>query len=501
MRDTAASPHLGLGALTGALVLLPFLVAAFPPATDLPQHVAQVHLLFEALSDPGTPYEIAWLAPNNLVYLVMAAFGSVLPPVAAGRATVGLIALAWVGAAFLAARVRGRAPVQAVVASLLVFAFPLYWGFLNFLVGWPIFLLWVLLTLDPPERGEAWRLALLAALLYGSHALWFAMGCLWLGVVTLWRRPGWGRVLRRGLALLPIVVAAALWYPTLQASREVGGFDVAAHWAPVWPLDRLMPRPVVEALLGGLRGVTEPVVAGALLLWIVAGVLTRGRDPERRIDRGLALASLPFFALFLFAPGKYLNTIYFAERWLAPGVILLLLATPPPGRISRGAVRSLGVALLAFFVLLTARTWHLFSTFELEGLRPSLTALPEGSHLLGLDLVKLSPTVDGRPYLQLFAWAQPLRDATLNFSFVEHASGIVRYREPPPTPWQPGLEWNAERVRREDVAHFDHVLIHGSGEQHRGAEADPQLEPVTPPAPWRLYRVRGGRPDDPAARE
>jgi hypothetical protein len=68
-------------------------------------------------------------------------------------------------------------PAVAAVASLLIFNQSFYWGFLNFLTGFPIFAFWFFLTTRDSKRTsrKLWSsLAGTSVLLYGSHALWFA---------------------------------------------------------------------------------------------------------------------------------------------------------------------------------------------------------------------------------------------------------------------------------------------------------------------------------------
>ncbi len=55
------------------LTAIPFLVVRFPPITDLPQHLAQVRLFGEALTDPQSPYVIQWLTPYGLSFAILGA--------------------------------------------------------------------------------------------------------------------------------------------------------------------------------------------------------------------------------------------------------------------------------------------------------------------------------------------------------------------------------------------------------------------------------------------
>src|SRR5262249_40205745 len=155
-------------ALTSALVLLPFASVALPPATDLPQHEAQVFLLLHALRHETT-LTIQWYGPNTLAYLPLLLIRLLVSPQAAGRGTLALLAIGWNTTHFIAARRRGIAPENAALAALLVFNFGLYWGFLNFLAGWPFFLLWIVELEREPDRRNRTVLAILALLLYFGH--------------------------------------------------------------------------------------------------------------------------------------------------------------------------------------------------------------------------------------------------------------------------------------------------------------------------------------------
>jgi len=52
----------------------------FPPATDLPQHLSQIHLLKDTLKSDDGLYRIQWTAPNTLVYKFITRFWQLLPP-------------------------------------------------------------------------------------------------------------------------------------------------------------------------------------------------------------------------------------------------------------------------------------------------------------------------------------------------------------------------------------------------------------------------------------
>ena len=130
--------------------------------------------------------EIQWWTPYSLQYALLGLCDAIAPSPTAGRLAFALIALLWVATAHGLAVSRGRSPLAAVLASLFVFCNVLYWGFLNFAIGWPVFAAWMLATAREIRRPR--QVLLLAALglaLYACHALWLLAGIAWLGVVTV----------------------------------------------------------------------------------------------------------------------------------------------------------------------------------------------------------------------------------------------------------------------------------------------------------------------------
>lgn len=477
-----------IAAVVFVLAVIPILLAPFPPSTDLPQHIAQVRLFKEALADPAGPYVIQWLAPNNLIYAFLLAFWAVLPVGLIARAALVLVVLLWTAAIHGLGLGRSRAPAAAVIASLLIFNQSFSWGFLNFLIGFPVFVLWLGLTARDP-RSFSWKrwvaLAGTAGLLYGSHALWFAAGGAWLVLIGLVRRAPVKTTLWRLTALLPCGLVSALWYPGLSASRSTAGFDVAPHWSPLF--DRLAS--VMDAAFGGIRGPVGTVAFIFVILWAGLSVWQHRRRLGSGVDRDLLAAALLFLAVVAVAPDKFMNTIFFSSRWLPAALIFLLLALPAPS-FRRPSVKAVALTAAAVFFLVTARGWHRYAVNDLSGFRESLEHIPPSSRVLGLDLIKESDTIMGRPFLQLFAYAQVFKGGELNFSFAEHYSGLVAYRVKREVRWTPGLEWHGEKVRKSDFAFFDFVLVNGEEKDHKTLSVFDELTPLTRSGRWRVYRVR-----------
>jgi len=470
------------------LAILPIVLTEFPPSTDLPQHIAQVRLFLDTLRSPGGPYVIQWLAPNNFVYSLILIHWSVLPVAYVGPAVLVLIIFLWIAAIFLLAAGKGRSTEAAILASLLVFNQSFYWGFLNFMTGFPVFVLWFALTTKAPGH-RSWKyyagLVGISFLLYGSHALWLAAGGAWLVLIGLLNRIKVKEFLLRLATLIPCGVVVLLWYPRMSLARAASGFDVAPHWSPLF--DRLSS--FVDAAFGGIRGPVEIMVFVFLYGWCGLCVWQNRQRFGGLIDRDMLAAGGFFLAIVIIAPDKFMNTIFFGSRWFPIALIFLLLSLPVPS-IRRPSAKTVALAIAAAFFLITTIAWHKYATEDLSGLREGLDRVPASSRILGLDLIKESEIIKGRPFLQLFAYAQVFKGCELSFSFAEHYSGLVAYKAKREVSWTPGLEWFAAKVKRSDFDFFDYVLVNSLERDHKTLSSFRELSPMTLSGRWRLYKVR-----------
>jgi hypothetical protein len=471
------------------LVAVPFLSVQFPPVADLPQHVAQVRLFWETLSNPSGPYRIQWLTPYGLAYVIVGAAWGLASPENAGRLAILVLGLLWIGAGHLLAAARGRSAAAAVLASALLFNHTLYWGFASFTVGWPVFAFWFLLTSGRRAHGTGWGAALgllvAATALYFAHALWLAVGTLWFLVSSTFNRVGLRTTVLRFLSFSPLLIVAVVWYPNL----AVRGFDSPTRWFTT-PSSRLSASWLVEAILGGLRGPAEYLFLTALLGWVGLALYQRRRDLPAVVDRELLLAAALLACLVFLLPDWQTNTIAFAKRWAPCTLVLLLLGIPVPRwrpAVQYGAVFGLLIAVVG----VTTMAWIQFDRREYSGLAESLRALPKGPRVIGLDLARDSELVKGRPFIQAFAYAQVLRGGELNFSFADFAPSPVVYKTRRKPTWTWGLEWYPERVQRSDLDQFDYAIVNADEATHRSFTIHFEVAPaVTHEGRWRLYRLR-----------
>jgi len=486
MEDREQGKRLVAALFCCLLVALPFGLVQYPPVTDLPQHLAQVRLFFETVADSNADYRIQWLTPYSLFYVLPSVAWTFLPTVEVGRAAMLALALSSTLAVHLLAARRRRPMAAAILASVLFFNHTVYWGFLSFVTGWLSFIVWFLLTTGPrssPSVGGALLLCGGAAALYASHALWFAIGMAWLVLHAALHRLPWRTIVFRLLSVSPVIVAAAIWYPHLAA----GGFVSPTVWF-VSPAERVSPSWLIDAVLGGLQGGSEYLVFGVLSLWLVTSVWQNRHDLHSKVNIDLVVVAVLFSCLGLLLPDQHMNTIQFAARWMPAAMVAAILAVPAPTFMPRWHA-PLAAAVLAIFCLTTAVAWQRFEGDELSGLDASLAVLPSSSRVIGLDFVKESEVVKGRPFLQTFAYAQVLRGGALNFSFAGFAPSPVVYRERKSQPWTPNLVWFAERVQRSDLTYFDYALLNGTDQVHAAFAAEASLAPLTESGRWRLYEV------------
>jgi hypothetical protein len=475
-------------------IALPFLFVSFVPATDLPQHLAQIRLIEEIITNPQqTTYTVNWYGANSLVYGLLGLNWMIFNPVLAGKTTLLEIALAWCVSIFLLARHGRRSAFAAVVASIFIFNASLYWGLINFFIGLPVFTFWYLAVIDSTtvRRRPRWKEFLLISaisfLLFLAHALWLVAAAIILIIADVRHRAPLRRIWHRWLGLAPAAIYSALWFPRFVAAQNVFHKAMGVYWLTS-PLERIDPSWIAEYALGGLRGPVGILLYGGVLIWIAGSLATHWKDLRRTIDSNYMIIGILLLLFSLLAPDQYVNTILFAARWLSVGVVFLLLGLPAP-RVQKLHSLVASVSILAFFSIVTSVQWARFETTENSGLKASLDAIKDNSRVLGLDFQRTSDILYGRPFFQTFAYAQALHGGRLNFSFAEHHGGIVSYAHiDTTTELTRGLEWFPDRVRFGDLQQFDYALIHGSNDVHREFSSIPVLRPLTTEGTWRAYQ-------------
>jgi hypothetical protein len=477
-------------------VALPFLFVKFVPATDLPQHLAQIRLIEEIIGNPQqTTYTINWYGANSLVYGLLGLNWMIFDPVLTGKMTLLEIALGWCVSVFLLARRGRRTAFAAVLASIFIFNANLYWGLLAFSIGFPVFAFWCLFVIDSTDvrQRSIWKefflVCLMSILLFMAHVLWLLAAALILIIADVRRRAPLHHIWPRWLGLMPIAIYCALWFSKFAAAQSMSQRTKDMLWL-VLPLERINPSWITEFALGGIRGPIDVFVYGGVLLWIGASIATQWGNIRRTINVNYVLIGILLLSFSFLGPDEYMDTILLAARWFSIGVIFLLLGLPVP-RISTPYTLFASTVFLAVFSVTTAVQWHRFEATENSGLKESLESIRNDSNVLGLDFKRTSGILYGRPFLQTFAYAQAIHGGRLNFSFAEYHRSIVSFaHSDTTTTLTRRLEWFPDRVRFGDLRQFDYVLICGSDEIHRTFASIPMLAELTTDGNWRLYQCR-----------
>jgi len=495
------APAIALLTSVGLLLVAPLVVASYPPVLDLPQQSAQIRLFQQAWHHPGTLYRIQWNGPNKLSYPLLAV-GMALGGAHWGP-RIGLLLCegVFVGAIFWLALRLHRPLENAALASIFLFSACFYGGFFNFLVGATGFALWLdlLWRTGEGDRAPSFRgLVLTGVLLYLSHALWLVLAG-WLLVLPGARAARWRTLWRGGLALLPFVVAVELWTSTLRDARWALG---PRYETPI--LDRIL-QPLYWSSwpLGGLRGFGETVVAVILVGWVLWALWSRRREAPGAGggDRWLGWVALVLFVTSLLLPDGVGDTALLSRRWMPWAVICGLLALPPLA-LSRRWRTTLAALVVLGFASYTTLNWYEYQREEMKGFGESITAVPDGSRLLELDIDRGSPRIWIYPFFQAAAYAQLDRTITLGYSFASAPSSLVVFRDDSdwPFPWSRGIEQHPEFLQPRDLDSFDVVLVHARPEtQLRVARRLTRLVEIAGEGPWRLYRVAPASALEPTA--
>jgi hypothetical protein len=475
------------------LLSLPFFFVHFIPVADLPQHLAQIRLFEDILKNPQQgEFSINAYGANSLVYFLVGFNWIIFEPVLAGKAVILELVVAWAIALFTLAKYKERSPVIALISCIFIFNTSLYWGFINFLMGWPIFIIWYLFVVDDkkshPRLKQCFVILVLSILLYLAHALWLLAGLLILLIGNIVRKRNAKLWVAQALCLVPIGIWSITWFFQFAAARGHLSFDTSPYWHTP-PIERLHPLWIINSVLGGIRGPAEAMICIGLCCWIILSLQTNWGQIRKLLEQDFFWIGIVFTIIVLLGPEEYMNTILFAQRWAPLAVIFFLYSLPLP-KISDSARLGTAFLFLSFFSIATCYSWYQFEKKENSGLEESLIHISDNSKVIGLDFVHESKYIGGYPFLQSFAYAQVLHGGMLNFSFAEHHSGIVvldpakkRMRQ-----WTEGLEWYPEWVKPGDMKQFDYALIHTSEIHHEIFAEKPELKPLTTEGMWRVYQ-------------
>ncbi|MEO0322416.1 MAG: hypothetical protein AAF447_05640 [Myxococcota bacterium] len=495
------------------------------PLLDWPQHVGLVSVVANAFdASSGTHAHYApYLAITS--YLTLYGLGALLTPLLGASAALKVLlsayflglpaSLAWL------LRELGQVPWPALLAFVAGWCWPLYMGFVAFVLALPLgFACLALLVRGArdPTRATLLALALLAALLFFTHAMaygWFvAVGGLW-AVLTLLRRRR-TTLARLVVAVLPSLGLFAVWFVgqfaadhtdrlgagtlQIQSPSAAGGADV--DYRPLGAKVRALAGDFNEAFrddadLWIAQGYAAAVAA---LIALGLGLLVRRRAEARPGPRaGLATGWLLFalFAGLYFAMPMMANTIWaISPRVVVLAALAALLLAPPLFERERWNAL-VGVPLVAL-VAYTAATNHArFVAFqkETDGFAEVMAHAQPGRRLYGVMQQAGSREMSQAVFLHWPAYYMADPGGLVGFTFIINPTIPVQLRTLGTSPY-PGrrAEWEPDRFRFDIYgAFYDYVLVRGqvSSLPRRLGADEGQLRLVHEAGPWGLYEHPG----------
>ncbi|WP_338688874.1 hypothetical protein V5279_24945 [Bradyrhizobium sp. 26S5] len=334
----------------GLLVLLdgPIWLVKLVPTQDGPVHLAQADLIARfgwggALQEPAASF-YQWnprIEPNSAIYLLLAGLirltGDAL---VANSLFLSLYGLVWIVAAFASSRAETERPLLPALLLLpIAFGVFIHWGFYNFALGIPLFLLFASFWRGLGGRRDALAFvatALLLAALYLTHITSVVAACLLLAAdgiaraVATFERQGTRaaalRLLRDGVwaaaAALPVLLLIASF---LFAYQNIAGETASTAGGVAQIIRRIVAATYLFTFTWWEVIALAPVLCAIVLASFVA---------LRRFGSGDLLWPV-FFALVLALSLLNLKTgsALLSER-LAPysGIaIVLAIASRQPG--------------------------------------------------------------------------------------------------------------------------------------------------------------------------
>ena len=373
----------GLAAMA-AVMLLPLLVVAIPPLTDLPNHISRLHILATLGDDPHlqSNYVASWAAiPNLVIDAIGIPLTQIMSPYAAGKTFAVLAFMTALGGMFALhyAVHRSLTPWSGLI-FFVAYNQSFMYGLLNFHfgvgLGFALLAAWIMFE-GRHSHLKLWLFPVGALAVYFCHLMAFGIYGLILAGCEL------GGLLRRrerrlGAVLCRIGAAASQFVLPLVLLILTGGtgteLDGATRYGSV------LHKTV--SLLAAFRVYIEPLDF-VMILFVLVLLAYAGWKRALRFGPGLAIPLIAIAVLALATPSVVLSIFGVDQRFAVVAAMLLLSAAriELPLRGPATMLIAVGFALLVWRVADLTVTWRAFDA-QFAELRAAATAMDRGASIL-----------------------------------------------------------------------------------------------------------------------
>ena len=445
------------------LLVLPLWTVQYLPMVDLPQHAAQISVM-KHLNDPAFGYRDIFTLKLFTPYLLGYGLGWLLSALVSVQTALRILITVAVLAVPLTARTlnirMGGRPEWSFLAFPIALSFSYGWGFLNFLIGIPLSLIFIVLSCryaEQPTRVRGAWLFVLSLILFWCHLVIAAFSCLVGATIVGLRSTGLKSALTKVLPFASPVPLAFLWLLRTSATEaQVNtGIVFGGHLERI----ALLPSHVLGSIADTFQasGGLTYFLAGSILLCLP---FLTGAGPSRKIWRWAPLVIC--LALYFASPSRAFFTFQLYPRFAVFVVPLLLLALEPRVQsFARDSItRKLPLVFALGWMLSTLLSYQSFAK-ETGDFDRVLDQMEPHKKVLGMVFEQQSEYRIGPVYVHFPCWYQVNRGGVSQVSFAKFFSVVARFKPGADARVKIGFEWVPQifEWERHGGEEFDYFLV------------------------------------------